>query len=266
MTVGLLHPGMMGSAVGERCIGRVVWASEGRSELSMDRAVAAGLEDVGTVEALVSVADTIVSICPPGRALEVAQQVAGLGFDGTYVDANAIAPATARTIGEHFQHFVDGGLIGAPPRDDYAVRLYLAGDRAQVVEDLFAGSTVTTRVLAGPAGSASAIKVCFAAWTKGTSAMLFAIRALATAEGVDDALVTEWQQSIPDLVGRAEASAPSVAPKAWRWVDEMNEIAQSFADHGLPAGFHEGSAQLYEQLAIFKDQEPSFEQVLDALS
>lgn len=266
MTVGLLHPGTMGSAVGARCKGRVVWASEGRSELSVDRATAAGLEDVGTMAAMVDVADTILSICPPGRALEVAQQVADLGFDGTYVDANAISPATARSIGELFTHFVDGGLIGAPPADDYSVHLYLAGERASVVEDLFVGTTVNTQTLDGPPGAASALKVCFAAWTKGTSAMLFAIRALATAEGVDAELVAEWEQSIPDLVGRAEASAPGVAPRAWRWVDEMHEIAQSFATHGLPSGFHEGSAQLYEQLAIFKDQEPTFEEVLDALS
>ena len=35
--------------------------------------------------------DTIVSVCPPGDAVAVAEQVAATGFDGLYLDANAVA-------------------------------------------------------------------------------------------------------------------------------------------------------------------------------
>src|SRR2546430_5582414 len=98
-TVGLLHPGEMGSAVGCVLRGRghrVVWASEGRSTETRKRAEEAGLEDAGSVEELVRRSDVILSVCPPYAAFEVAGAVAGFG--GVFVDANAIAPGTAREV------------------------------------------------------------------------------------------------------------------------------------------------------------------------
>ena len=94
--------------------------------------------------------------------------------------------------------------------------------------------------------------MCFAAWTKGTAALLLAIRALATAEGVDDALLSEWATSMPGLAGQADAAASANAPKAWRFAGELEEIASGFAANGLPAGFGAAAADVYERLAEFK--------------
>ena len=108
-------------------------------------------------------------------------------------------------------------------------------------------------MLAGEPGAASALKVCYAAYTKGTTALLLAIRSLAQAEGVDDALLAEWAISQPELVARSEAGPRGSARKAWRFAGEMDEIADALADAGMPDGFHRGAAETYRRLDRFKD-------------
>lgn len=198
----------------------------------------------------------------------MADAVADTGFDGLYVDANAIAPATARRIAGRFERFVDGGIIGPPPVRAGTTRLYLSGAEAPAVGASWDASPLEVRFVDGDAGAASAVKVCFAAWTKGTSALLLAIRALAESEDVTHAIVAEWLTSMPDLIDRAELTAPAVGPKAWRFVGEMEEIAATFAAEGLPTGFHLAAAEIYARLDRFKDDEPgpALTDVVDVLS
>jgi 3-hydroxyisobutyrate dehydrogenase-like beta-hydroxyacid dehydrogenase len=251
-TIGLLHPGEMGAAIGAVLRGRgqrVVWASEERSAETRKRADEAGLEDAGSVEELVRRSEVILSVCPPHAALEVAGSVAG--FRGVFVDANAIAPATAREVAAVVAagggESVDGGIIGPPPRAAGATRLYLSGGEAEAVAGLFAGSVVDARVLSGELGTASALKMAYAAWTKGTAALLLAIGELARAEGVESALHEEWRLSLPDLPERSQRAARSAQAKGWRWVGEMEEIASTFAAAGLPDGFHRAAAEVFRR-------------------
>ena len=242
-TVGLLHPGEMGAAVGAVLRGqgvRVVWASEGRSDETRARADKAGLEDVGSVSK-VAEAGVVFSICPPHAALDVARSVGSLG--GVYVDANAVSPATAVRVGEVVDTFVDGGIVGPPPREPGTTRLYLSGERAEEVAELFAGSVLEARVVS----NASAMKMAYAAWSKGTAAMLLAIRELAIREGVEAPLLAEWDLSQPELRDRHARAARSAAKKGWRWVAEMEEIAATFEAAGLPGGFHRAAAEVYRE-------------------
>lgn len=250
VAVGLLHPGEMGGALGAVLHGRgnrVLWASEGRSDDSRRRAEKAGLKDAGTVAELARSSEVIFSVCPPHAALEVARSAAG--FEGVFVDANAIAPATTRELGVVIEsaggHYVDGGIVGSPPRTVGTTRLYLSGPKAGLVAELFAGSVVDARVVSGEVGPASAVKMTYAAWTKGTAALLIAIGELARAEGVEDALLEEWRLSLPELPERSERAARSAAAKGWRWVAEMEEIASTFAAAGLPVGFHRAAAEVF---------------------
>jgi 3-hydroxyisobutyrate dehydrogenase-like beta-hydroxyacid dehydrogenase len=171
-----------------------------------------------------------------------------------FVDANAVSPATARTIDALVTgagaRFVDGGIVGGPPTASAPgrTRLYLSGPDAPTIAELFAGTPLSAQVIAGDAGAASALKACFAAYTKGTTALLLAIRALADAEGVDEALLAEWAISQADLVERSTVAPVGSARKAWRFVGEMSEIADAFAAHGLPDGFHRASAEVYARL------------------
>ncbi len=259
-TIGLLHPGAMGVTVGAAALAggaRVVWASEGRSAPTRERSIQAGLHDVGSLESLVTQSAVILSVCPPAAAEKQANAVAAHRFSGVYVDANAVSPHTARTIAAVFANtpadFVDGGLIGPPARSPGTTRLYLSGARAGEVASLFAETALAAHPLGAPAGAASALKMAYASYTKGVTALLAAIHSLADAEGVRDALLHEWAQSQPDLAKRSERSIPASALKAWRFVGEMQEIARTFEAVGLPGDFHRGAAEIYKRLATFKD-------------
>jgi 3-hydroxyisobutyrate dehydrogenase-like beta-hydroxyacid dehydrogenase len=251
VTIGLLHPGAMGSVIGAlltRAGVTVLWASDGRSEASARRAQAAGLHDAGSVAELAARSDLVLSICPPHGAVQTARSIEG--FAGLYVDANAISPATAAEIRAIVEdggaRYVDGGIIGPPPTYAGSTRLYLSGADAPAVAELFAGSVLKARVLDGEPTAASALKMAYAGWTKGSAALLLTVRAGARAHGVEDALIAEWEQSIPSLPDRAKQAARAAEEKGWRWVAEMQEIAATLAAAGLPAGFHEAAAEVFE--------------------
>lgn len=272
--IGLLHPGEMGAAVGSvlRGSGRqVLWASSGRGPDTARRAAAADLSDAGTLGELLSGSDVVLSICPPHAALEVARTAAGFG--GVFVDANAVSPATARAIAEVVEaggaRAVDGGIVGPPPvPGGTSTRLYLSGPSAPGVAGLFAGTAVQPRIVSDRVGSASAVKMAYAGWTKGTAALLLALRALARDECVEDALLAEWRDSLPELPEQSVRAARSAAAKGWRWVGEMEEIASSLASAGLPAGFHQAAAEIFARFprSPAGDGEAGLDQALAVLT
>jgi 3-hydroxyisobutyrate dehydrogenase-like beta-hydroxyacid dehydrogenase len=273
-TIGVLHPGEMGSVIAacaKQAGGRVLWASQGRREETRRRAEAAGLEDAGTLGDLAAASDVILSVCPPEAALALAREVAAAGFTRTYVDGNAVSPATAREIAGVVEGagaaFVDGGIIGPPPRKPGTTRLYASGAGAPQIKSLFGDSPLEVVVLDAPAGAASAVKMAYASWTKGTSALILSVRALAAIEGVEEALLAEWRTSQPQLLKRAEDAAAGSAPKAWRFVGEMEEIAATFAAAGLPDGFHQAAAEVWRRLSSYKDAaRPSVTEVVETLA
>lgn len=248
--VGLLHPGEMGAAVGAvlRDHGEtVLWASAGRSAATAERARAAGLEDAGDVEELCGRCEILLSVCPPHAAVDVAR--AASGFTGIYIDANAIAPETARSIAGMHERFVDGGIVGPPPLDPGTTRLYLSGADAERVARLFEGTKVDARPISGEPGAASALKAAYAGWTKGSAALLLAVRALARAEGVEHTLLAEWQRSLPDAEEQSRSAARSAQAKGWRWIGEMHEIGRAMAAQDLPDGFHEAAAEIFRRVS-----------------
>jgi 3-hydroxyisobutyrate dehydrogenase-like beta-hydroxyacid dehydrogenase len=250
----------MGSAVGATLVAggaRVLWASEGRSDATRARAAELGLEDAGSVREVARASAVIVSVTPPHGALDQARAVAATGFRGLYVDANAVAPETARRIRDVVTatgaRFVDGGIIGPANRKPGAARIYLSGDDAPAIAALFGAGPIDGIALDAPAGAASALKMAYAGWTKGSQALLAAMRAFAMAEHVDAALLAEWKISQPELPARSERAFSDNARKAWRFVGEMEQIAAALSAVGLPPGFHEGARDIYERLSAFKD-------------
>lgn len=270
MRVGILHPGSMGVALGENVSGEVYWASEGRSDATAGRASKAGMIELRSVAELVETVDVVISVCPPHAAMDVASGVRHLGFSGLYVDVNAVAPHTSLEIAEMFDRFVDGGIVGGPPHprrveDSSKTRLYVSGPEAGTVAGIFTGSNLDVKELGDDPGLASALKMAFASWTKGSAALLLSIAAYARSRGVLDDLIHEWEESIPDLPGRLEVLASSVGRKAWRFEGEMVEIAASLAESGLPDGFHRAATDIYTRLARLKDQ-PGPESVAEVLT
>jgi 3-hydroxyisobutyrate dehydrogenase-like beta-hydroxyacid dehydrogenase len=257
-SIGLLHPGEMGAALGGVLAREhpVWWASSGRSPASARRASAVGLTDVGSVEAIRDGCELIISICPPEAARDVAREVSG--FKGVYLDANAIAPATAREVAKLVEagggSYLDGGIIGSPPTaGSPGTRLYLSGPDGPKISQLFSGTAVAARVLSDDPTAASALKMCFAAWTKGTIALLLDIRALAETLGETQALLAEWEGSMPELKDRSLLAAQQALTKGWRWRAEMEEIARTFRDADLPDGFHQAASDIFG--ALVRDEE-----------
>ncbi|MEJ2130619.1 MAG: DUF1932 domain-containing protein [Gammaproteobacteria bacterium] len=272
--VGILHPGEMGSSIGacaRQAGAEVFWVSAGRSRDTRERAKQAGLTALGDLDTLIDRVDVVVSVCPPHAARDVAKATVEAGFDKVFLDANAISPDTARDVAKIVRaagcEYVDGGIIGPPALRPDVTRMYLSGDGAGKAMELFRGSNLKLIDLGPGDAAASALKMCYASWTKGTSALLLAIRALARSEGVDDALVAEWSGSQAGLPERSEGAARGSSRKAWRFVGEMLEIAHSFESAGLPGGFHRGAADLYERLSVFKDAKgaPTLDDVVSTL-
>jgi hypothetical protein len=240
----------MGAHVGAAIQGEVLWASEGRSEATARRAAA--FRDVGTVSEVVAQSEIVLSICPPAIAEDVAAEVAAGGFDGLYVEANAIAPARAERIAESLPRCVDGSILGRRGT------LYLSGgaDDVAAVAALFSGSDLPVVQLAGGIGAASALKMAYGGSNKIGIALEAQAHAIARAYGVEDALEREGVGS-----DRFEA----VARKAWRWVAEMEEVAATCAALGLPDGISHGAADLYSRWAAHRDQPAELDVLLDDL-
>jgi 3-hydroxyisobutyrate dehydrogenase-like beta-hydroxyacid dehydrogenase len=256
-TIGVLHPGQMGAAVGAALVSTghdVIWASAGRSQQSRQRARDAGLRDVVRVEALIAESEMVLSICPPDAALHVARSAIGLG--GIFVDANAISPDTSVDVGEMIgDGYVDAGIIGPPPVRDGTTRLYLSGDAADQVAEHFFGARIEPRVIdgAGPT-AASALKMVYGAWTKGSIALLLAIEQTALADGVADVLHDEWELSQAGLPDRLPAAQREADAKGWRWEGEMRQIAATFLAAGQPAGFHQAAAEIFSRASTSKQR------------
>jgi 3-hydroxyisobutyrate dehydrogenase-like beta-hydroxyacid dehydrogenase len=253
----------MGSSLGAALVANghlVRWVTSGRSEATRRRADADGLTAADDIANGLDGTDIVLSVCPPEYAADVATQVAGVRFTGIYLDANAVSPDTARRVEKAVTAggatMVDGGIIGPPVRGGARNLLYLSGDADGIAAAgaLFAGTDVETVALDASVGGASATKMAFAGWTKGSSALLLAVRAMAEAEGVTAGLDHAWQTMLPDLPTQLRRAATGSAPKAWRFEAEMREIAATFDGVGLPAGFHEAAADVYGRLAEYRDR------------
>jgi 3-hydroxyisobutyrate dehydrogenase-like beta-hydroxyacid dehydrogenase len=237
----------MGSAIGAVLVAhghQVLWQPNGRSEATAQRAAAAGLT---SADSLLD-ADVILSVCPPHAALDVARSLRGTR--ALVIDANAISPITAREVGDVIgERWVDGGIVGPPPRRAGTTRLYLSGRHAIEASRLFAGTHLEPVVLESSPVAASSLKMAYAAWTKGSAALLLSALESARRNGVGEALQSEWRRSLPELDARTQRAADSAAAKGWRWVGEMHEIAATFASVGLPSGFHEAAAEMFDRAA-----------------
>ncbi|EGD79972.1 hypothetical protein PTSG_10254 [Salpingoeca rosetta] len=284
---GVLHCGQMGAAVAAVLRGiseahpdvvkDVIVTLEGRSEASRERATAAGVRVVASLDDLCKEATMLVSIVPPAHAMDVAKACIAHGFRGLYCDMNAVASTTSRQIGRIMHEnecvYVDGAVLGPPPRSQYYDQqqsqqssadqerkpplIALAGKDTGEVERVFAlTDAVRVKVVGGRIGQASSMKMCYAAYTKGVSALMLNIAALATAEDIGASLAEEWGESQPEAMPRLMRAVNSTPSKAWRFEGEMMEMASAFQYHDLASGFAEGAAHVYHSIAGFKGRAP----------
>ncbi len=272
--IGFLHPGAMGISLAASALNsghKAYWVSQGRSPDTYQRAKKYNLVETETVEELCQVCTVIISVCPPHAAAHVAGQVLACSYEGIYADVNAISPQQVKAIGQSMSEagveFVDGGVIGGPAWTPQETFLYLSGRAAGQVAACFVGGPLETEVIGDEIGKASALKMCYAANTKGMTALLCAIVAAAEQMGVRTELEKQWSRDGSDFAGQTLERIRRVTAKAWRFSGEMEEIAATFEAAGLPDGFHLAASEIYQRIAMFKgaDPKPPVGDVLDAL-
>lgn len=272
--IGILHPGEMGISVAASAIKSghaVYWTSAGRSDQTRARAEKYHLRETASLSQLCQTSEIILSVCPPHAAEDVARSVIGSGFRGLYLDANAISPQRSTRVGEMLEEngvrFVDGGIIGGPAWAPNETWLYLSGKDAEEIAGCFLKGPLETKIIGDEIGRASAIKMCYAAYSKGTTALLAAILAAAESYNVRNDLYQQWDRDDSNFSEQVNRRAIGVTAKAWRFEGEMREIASTFQEAALPAGFHEAAAEIYHRMAGFKDssETPQLDDVLRAL-
>jgi 3-hydroxyisobutyrate dehydrogenase-like beta-hydroxyacid dehydrogenase len=274
ITIGILHPGEMGISIAASATNnrhQVYWASQGRSNETRVRAEKYNLIKIDSLFQFCQTCEAIISVCPPHAAEDVARSVISAEFKGLFLDANAISPQHAIRIGQlmepHGIQFVDGGIIGGPAWTPKETWLYLSGEHAKAFASFFSKGPLGVKVMGSEIGKASALKMCYAAYSKGTTALLSAALATAESHGVQEELNQQWDMDNNGFSEQAKRRIRRVTAKAWRFEGEMNEIASTFRDAGLPDKFHQAAAEIYHRIAHFKDSTdtPSLRDVLNAL-
>lgn len=272
--IGILHPGEMGISIAACAINnghQVYWSSQGRSGRTRARAEKYNLIEIDSFSQFCRTCETILSICPPHAAEGVARSIVEAGFKGLFLDANAISSQRAIRIGQMLEpggvQFVDGGIIGGPAWTPKGTWLYLSGERSDAIASCFSKGPLETKIIGTEIGKASALKMCYAAYTKGTTALLSAILAAAEALNVREELYQQWDLDDKDFSEQVNRRVARVTAKAWRFEGEMEEIASTFREAGLPDGFHRAAADVYHRMARFKDasEVPPLNDVLNVL-
>jgi putative dehydrogenase len=256
-TVAVVAQGAMGAGVGARLVERglhVITSLAGRSEASAKRAKAAGMVAVSDQEC--AQADFFLSICPPSDALALAEKMAALIAPGNkkpiYVDCNAVSPPTKVVIGNAIlkagSPFVDVGIIGLPPKEGYSPFLHASGPDAAKFGALN-DFGIKVNVIEGPIGAASALKMSYAGITKGTTALGSMMMLAATRAGVADKLRGELERSHPAFVANFQRAVPDMFDKAYRFVGEMEEIADFVGEDKQARQMYQAIADFYTRIA-----------------
>ena len=257
-TVGIMSPGDMGSGVGgvlKQNVFRVITVLDGRSDDSRTRATEQGIDDVGSLDELVKSSDLILSILVPSEALSFAQDVAEslvrTDSQAAVADCNAVSPATGIKISEIISaaggKFIDAGIIGGSPRSGATPRFYASGEHAHIVGELD-GKGIEVPVMDGPIGRASALKMVYAALSKGAAALYASTLMTAKSLDIYGDLIQELEKSQAGTL-KAMGSVNSISTKAFRWIGEMEEIAATFGDAGTSSHTHRGAAETFQTIA-----------------
>jgi L-threonate 2-dehydrogenase len=265
--IAIIAQGTMGAGVGRRLRERgaeVRTLLTGRSAASAGRAKAAGMLVAPDERALLAGADYFLSILPPGEAEWLARRLAptltALAKPPVYIDCNAVSPQTAVKIGAIVAatgaHFIDGGIIGGPPREGYkGPAIYASGEHVREALPLRDWG-LDLRAIEGPVGAASGMKMSYAGITKGTTAIAAAMLLGAARFGCAEALIAELSESQPQLLNQFRNGIPRMYDKAYRWVSEMQEISEFLEQNPPSRDIYAAIARLYEYLAAAHDETP----------
>jgi len=261
--VGLISPGDMGHAIGKVMVEHgvdVITCLNGRSNRTKELAKLASIRDVGDDVTFVKESNIILSVLIPSNAHEVVdrmieavkiihqqnpQQTIPL-----FVELNPIAPETVKVFSEKLKQsnieLVDGCVIGLPPKPTAAhkTKLYVSGPRAKEVEVL-RDFGLNIRYIGEDIGKASGLKMAYASFIKGVTALGTQAMVAAEAMGLSAELTQELQESQPLLLEKLNSAVPDMCPKAYRWHGELEEMASTYKNLGMTSKVYEGIADVF---------------------
>jgi len=274
MIIGLIGLGEMGSEIGRYIVKNgynVISVYDGRSKISKSRASEYGIKDAGSVENFSKTSDIVISVIPPDKALETADMYTKHGTKSgqIYCDLNAISTMTAKKLKQILDDrkvdYVDGSIMGGPPRNDYSPRVYLSGKLSEKINFLN-GKGLDIIILSGSDFQASATKMAYAAITKGSKALVAGALIVAKKNNVYQELLDELEYSDEFFHHVALTLVPSIKHKAYRWIGEMNEISLTFKDSGLTGGFHSEAKNIYELIKDLPSGKLSIDEIIGEIT
>ena len=253
-TVAILSPGDMGSNVGralrENGLEVITCLTE-RSARTRELSEIAGIIDVPDFAEMIDRADIVLSVLVPERAVDVARQVAGViqksGKSLPFADCNPVAPAVAQQMADIIDtaggRYIDGGIIGGPPGRGAPPRFYASGPHETIMGQLD-GRGISVPMMGGEVGRASAIKMCYASLSKGAAALNASALISAMNLGIYDEFIAEMESS-QQAVLRNMQGVNSLGAKAFRWIDEMEQISATFGAAGATPYMHKGASDIF---------------------
>jgi 3-hydroxyisobutyrate dehydrogenase-like beta-hydroxyacid dehydrogenase len=262
LTIGVMSPGDMGHAVASVLVKkgcRVVTVLAGRSKLSKARAARSGMEDVGDLRALVTNSDFIFSIMPPEKAISFSVDVAAVmkasGDTAIFVDCNAVSPDTTLSIAANMKNagakMLNVGIIGPPPGRGPLTKFYSSGEGLDLLS-FVDGDGIKFIPMGGDITKASAIKMCYAALTKGTMTLHTSVLITAELLGISNEIQSEIAESQKFHWEGMNKRVSTYACDAGRWAGEMDQISDTFGSVGMTPNLHKGAADVFRLL----DQSP----------
>ena len=260
-TITLMSPGEMGSPIAEEIINsgiRVISPLKNRSKQTFERAKKFGIEDSITLKESIDQSDLIISILVPDAAQELAKDIAKYSIELDkeifFADLNAISPETVLNMNNTFSNskvkFIDGGIIGTPPKGKNMPRIYVSGKNSNYFKKLD-GLGMKVIDMAGEIGAASAMKMAYASITKGYSSLLIAAVTLSIRTNNFDSLMKELEFSQPNVFNDLK-NLRSIPSKAHRWIGEMEEISKTYMENKITGDFHSGSRSIYKNVSESK--------------
>jgi 3-hydroxyisobutyrate dehydrogenase-like beta-hydroxyacid dehydrogenase len=258
--IGITSIGDMGGQVAVRlktCGYEIFTSLEGRSKRTIALSAKAGVTDCGSVEKLVATVDVIISVLDPAHAVtkarEVAAAIKATGKKIIFVNGNAVAPRTALEIDGIIRAAggacIDGSILRVTTKQGKSeLRLYVSGPEASVLTQIN-DEILKIRVVGEKIGNASALKMCYGAFTKGALALGVELLLASHKLGVADELAAEFEDTQPEVYKWILGRTVGMAPKAYRYVPEMLEVATTFEDAGMTRRMLEGAADMFEMLA-----------------
>lgn len=166
-----------------------------------------------------------------------------------FLDINSASPGAKReaspAVTAAGAHYVEAAVMSNVPPHGHRVPMFLAGAAAEKAAALMTPFGMDVEVVGPDIGRASSIKMIRSVMVKGLEALFVESLTAAHRAGVEDKVIESLGESFPGLDWRGKAGyhLGRVALHAARRADEMEEVAETLRDIGVPPTMADAAAK-----------------------